>query len=89
MPSPVQFHVFRALANRRRLQLIEYLARQRELSLSEAALALRLSVKSPHNHLSQLAQAGFLTSERRGVLAYYRLEPQHDLARRLLQLIRR
>lgn len=89
MSNATQLNAFRALANRRRLQLIGLLASHRELSLSGAASAIRLSVKSTHKHLSQLAQAGFITSERRGIVAYYRLEPQSDLAHRLLQLVRR
>ena len=89
MVNPLQLHAFRALANHRRLQILAQLNRQGATSLTDLSRDIRLSVKSTHKHLAQLAQAGFVASERLGLTAYYRLEPQHNLARLLLQILRR
>lgn len=73
---PTIERVLKALANRRRLGIVTFLKRHRELSVSEIAEKIRLSFKSTSRHLAVLSAADLVEKDQRGVQVYYRLTRQ-------------
>lgn len=69
--------LFKALADRHRLQILNCLLQAGGESVCVCDLQPLLGVKQPtvSHHLKQLVEAGLLERERRGTYAYYRLEP--------------
>lgn len=65
---------FRSVANRKRLEILQLLAREGELPLRDVAERIKLSSKSTHKHLQQLLQTGYAEKERRRDLVFYRLD---------------
>ncbi|HUZ92698.1 MAG TPA: metalloregulator ArsR/SmtB family transcription factor [Candidatus Paceibacterota bacterium] len=61
----------KALANRRRLAILKYLARVGERSVTEIAREIRLSVRSTSRHLRVLFGAGILEKDQRGLEVFY------------------
>lgn len=70
---PTMERVLKALANRRRLAIVLFLKRHRELSVSEIAEKIRLSFKSTSRHLAVLSAADLVEKDQRGVQVFYRL----------------
>lgn len=66
--------IFEALASRPRREILAYLSAQ-ELTASEIGQRFEMSAPAISRHLSVLAAAGLVTSERRGQFVYYRLTP--------------
>ncbi len=66
----------KALADPARIQLISMLMAARPGDISTGALAdtIGLSSATVSHHLSQLKKAGLVSSERRGINAFYRVE---------------
>jgi len=78
----------RAVANRRRLEIIQLLHRQASLPLYEIAAKIKLSVKTTNKHLNQLLHTGFVAKSRQGLFVIYRLEnAAKPLVTKLLKLI--
>ena len=69
--------LFKALADRHRLQILNCLLQAGEESVCVCDFQPLLGVKQPtvSHHLKQLVEAGLLERERRGTYAYYRLKP--------------
>lgn len=68
--------VFRALADRTRLKIVNLLAHAGEaVCVCALVPALDLTQPTVSYHLKQLAEAGIVTRERRGTFAYYELVP--------------
>ena len=69
--------LFKALADRHRLQILNCLLQAGEAAVCVCDLQPLLGVKQPtvSHHLKQLVEAGLLERERRGTFAYYRLKP--------------
>ena len=69
--------LFKALADRHRLQILNCLVQAGEEAVCVCDLQPLLGVKQPtvSHHLKQLVDAGLLERERRGTYAYYRLKP--------------
>ena len=69
--------LFKALADRHRLQILNCLLQAGEDAVCVCDLQPLLGVKQPtvSHHLKQLVEAGLLERERRGTFAYYRLKP--------------
>jgi len=79
---------FRAVANRKRLEILLLLNRQAPLPLYQIATKVRLSVKSTNKHLSQLLHTGFVAKNRQGLFVLYRLEDEaKPLVTKLLKLL--
>ncbi len=73
--------IVKALANRRRLAIVQLLAQQRGLTVEQIALHLRLSIKATSKHLVKLSRANILEREQISLFAYYRLRaPLHPIA---------
>jgi DNA-binding transcriptional ArsR family regulator len=78
----------KALANRRRLGIVRYLKRARQASVGDIAAEIRLSLKATSNHLTRLASAEVVESNKIGLMVYYRLaEHLPKTVSRLLPLI--
>jgi ArsR family transcriptional regulator len=69
--------LFKALADRHRLQILNCLLRAGDDSICVCDFEELLGVKQPtvSHHLKQLRDAGLLEREKRGTYAYYRLRP--------------
>jgi ArsR family transcriptional regulator len=69
--------LFKALADRHRLQILNCLLRAGEDAICVCDFEAILGVKQPtvSHHLKQLVDAGLLDRDKRGTYAYYRLRP--------------
>ncbi len=69
--------LFKALADRHRLQILNCLARAGGEAVCVCEFQPLLGVKQPtvSHHLKQLVEAGLLEREKRGTYAYYRVRP--------------
>jgi ArsR family transcriptional regulator len=69
--------VFRALADRHRVKILNVLVRAggEAVCVCELVPALGIAQPTVSYHLKQLLDAGLLLRERRGTFAYYRLAP--------------
>ena len=67
--------LFKALANKRRLQIITHLKREKEATVGEVAEHLHLSFKSTSKHMLILMHAGIVEKEQRSLSAFYSLAP--------------
>lgn len=70
--------IFKGFGNENRLKIIKILYSRKELSVSEIAAKIRLSLKSTSKHLIQLSQLGILQSEGKRGQVYYQLNPILD-----------
>jgi DNA-binding transcriptional ArsR family regulator len=68
-------HVFSALSDPSRRQLLEALAGREEASLSELAAELPVTRQAVSKHLAALGEAGLVSSSRAGRETRYRLTP--------------
>jgi ArsR family transcriptional regulator len=69
--------LFKALADRHRLQILNCLLQARDESVCVCDIQPLLGVKQPtvSHHLKLLVDAGLLEREKRGTFAYYRVKP--------------
>ena len=67
--------VLKALANKRRLEILKALkgGRDKELSVGEISERINLSFKATSRHLSILISADILGKEQRGLQVFYRI----------------
>jgi len=65
--------VYKALANRRRLAIIDYLAKSQKASVGDIADHINLSMTSTSKHLQILKNAGFVESRQIQLEQYYSL----------------
>lgn len=68
--------IFEALASSPRRQILAYLSEQ-ELPAGDIAARFDMSAPAVSRHLSVLANAGLIASERRGQFVVYRLVPDN------------
>lgn len=71
MNEPELERLLKALANRRRLAIVNHLRKRKEACVSDIADAIRLSFTSTSKHLKILESAGFLEREQRSTEMYY------------------
>ncbi len=74
--------ILKALANRRRLEIIRYLKQKRNANVGDIATHLKLSFKSTSRHLAVLSSADILEKEQVNVQVFY------SLAQRLPSLVK-
>lgn len=67
---------FNAIAERRRREIIEALAGERELTVGELVVKLGLAQPAVSKHLGVLRQVGLVAVEKKGQQRLYRLRPQ-------------
>ncbi len=65
----------KALANRRRLAILNLLRRRREANVGDIAEAIKLSFTSTSKHLLMLERAGFAKKEQKSLQVFYRIAP--------------
>lgn len=65
--------IMKALANRRRLAILQFLKKQKRASVSQVARKIKLSIKSTSKHLSILAAVDIIEREQRSLNVYYSL----------------
>lgn len=65
--------ILKALANRRRLAIVQYLKKTKEANVSDIADKIRLSFKSTSKHLAVLFAADIVEKEQRQLQMHYRL----------------
>ncbi len=63
--------VFKALANKRRLEIIKFLSEKSEATVGEIAKKIKLSIKATSKHLIILANAEVLEKDQRNLLVFY------------------
>jgi DNA-binding transcriptional ArsR family regulator len=67
--------LLKALANRRRLAIMNVLRRRKEANVSDIAETIKLSLTSTSKHLLMLERAGFVEKDQRSLNMYYRIAP--------------
>ncbi|OGI76522.1 hypothetical protein A3C67_01750 [Candidatus Nomurabacteria bacterium RIFCSPHIGHO2_02_FULL_42_19] len=67
--------LLKALANRRRLEIVKYLKKEKEATVGNIASHLKLSFKSTSKHLAILFAVDIVEKEQRGLSAFYSLHP--------------
>ncbi len=81
---------FKALANKKRLEILYFLSRSGRASVGEIAEEIRTSIKSTSKHLLTLYHADFLEKERaRGLTLYDVGGKLGNIERVLLDFVRR
>ena len=68
--------ILKALANRRRLEIVKYIKQKKEASVGNIAEHIKLSFKSTSRHLAVLAGADLVEKEQRNVSVFYSLAPK-------------
>ena len=67
----------KAVANQRRLAILDVLMKNRELNVKEIAALINLSFKSTSRHLAILASLEFVDKEQRRLYMYYSISKKH------------
>ncbi len=80
--------ILKALANKRRLAILQYLKNNREEPVGIIARAINLSFKATSKHLSILFAADIVDKEQRSLQIYYSLSKTiHPLAKQVMHLL--
>ncbi|MDO8471385.1 MAG: metalloregulator ArsR/SmtB family transcription factor [bacterium] len=80
--------ILKALANRRRLAIIDILRKGNEKSVGEIADNIRLSFRATSKHLSVLMNADILEKEQRSLQMFYSLNKNApDTIKQLLRIL--
>ena len=79
----------KALANKRRLEILRAIKKERngELSVGEVAERIGLSFKATSRHLSILTGADILTKEQRGLQVFYQIISGGRLVKDVLSVL--
>ena len=76
----------KAVANRRRLEILKLLKKNRMLTISEIAHTLHITVKATSKHLRILRDAGIVVDRKRGSFVSCRLSlDQEEVIKTLLR----
>lgn len=77
----------KALANRRRLQILKYLKDKKQATVTDITGHLKLSFKSTSKHLAVLFGAGIVDKEQKSLSMFYCLaEPLPKIAKQVTDL---
>lgn len=80
--------LLKALANKRRLAIINFLKKEKEANVGEIAEQIHLSFKSTSRHLAVLAGVDILEKEQRSSEVFYRLNnDMSEIANRILHIL--
>ncbi|MFA4937503.1 MAG: metalloregulator ArsR/SmtB family transcription factor [Patescibacteria group bacterium] len=80
--------VLKALANKRRLEILEYLKNINKASVGDIASKIKLSLKATSKHLSVLFSADIVEKEQVNVAVFYRHAKNQDpLTEKLINLL--
>jgi len=67
--------LLKAFANKRRLAIIQLLKSKKNLSVSDLARGIKLSLRSTSRHLSILHHVNVVDREQKGLTVFYALVP--------------
>ncbi|MFA5838434.1 MAG: metalloregulator ArsR/SmtB family transcription factor [Candidatus Paceibacterota bacterium] len=70
---------YKALANRRRLEIIHYLAKESKANVGQIAEQIKLSFNATSKHLNVLKSNEFIESEQVGLEQYYSIINKNDI----------
>lgn len=80
--------IFKALANKRRLEIIRYLKKRKNATVGSVANEIKLSFKSTSKHLNILFIADIVDREQRDLQKFYSLpKPVSDFIKHLLTIL--
>jgi len=80
--------ILKALANRRRLQIIKYLKEKKFATVTAISKHIKLSFKSTSKHLAVLFGAGIVDKEQKNLSMFYSVaDPLVKLTKRIVDLI--
>ena len=65
--------ILKSLANKRRLEILKYLIKEKEATVSDIAKEIKLSLRSTSKHLAVLKAANVVEREQRNVEAWYKI----------------
>lgn len=77
--------IVKGFANHRRIQMVQLLEEEPELSVIEIALKLKIHLKTASEHLRRLAIAGLVLKRNQGSFVRHRLSP---LGKTILKFLR-
>lgn len=69
---------YKALANRRRLEIIHYLTKESKANVGQIAEQIKLSFNATSKHLNVLKSNEFIESEQVGLEQYYSIINKND-----------
>lgn len=80
--------ILKALANKRRLQIVKFLKENKEANVGEIALHIKLSFKATSRHLAVLLGADIVEKEQRSLSCFYSLAPKLlPMARAVISIV--
>ncbi len=80
--------ILKALANKRRLEMLKYLNKNKEAVVVDIADGINLSVRATSKHLLKLTDAEILINNQKGIYVFYKLsQPVHPLVRLTISLL--
>ena len=78
----------KALANKRRLAILQYLKREKEATVGDIAAEIKLSFTATSKHLSVLSAADIVDKDQRGLEMWYRIAVgQTPAAKHIISLL--
>ncbi|MDR3643387.1 MAG: metalloregulator ArsR/SmtB family transcription factor [Candidatus Doudnabacteria bacterium] len=79
--------IFKILADTNRYRIFEMLGKQPQLTVSDMARVLKISLPLASQHLKTLERGGLLQKEKRGQKVYYGLRTDNRIAQAITKTI--
>ena len=80
--------ILKALANRRRLQIVKYLKNNKFATVTNIVSHIKLSYKSTSKHLAVLHGAGLVDKEQKNLyMFYFIVKPLPKIAKQIIDII--
>ncbi|MDP2593653.1 MAG: metalloregulator ArsR/SmtB family transcription factor [bacterium] len=80
--------VLKALANKRRLQIVKFLKEKKEANVGAIASHIKLSFRATSKHLAILSGADLVEKEQRSLACFYSLAPNlPKIARPIISIV--
>ncbi|MFA5838601.1 MAG: helix-turn-helix transcriptional regulator [Candidatus Paceibacterota bacterium] len=70
--------MYKALANRRRLEILHYLSKETKANVTDISEKIKLSYRSTSKHLQVLKNAGFIDSDQVDFGQFYYLKDKNN-----------
>jgi len=79
--------IVKGFANHRRIQMLDLLSREPELSVAEIAQKLTINMKTASEHLRRLAQSGLILKRNQNVNVRHRLTERGNHILKFLRIL--
>ncbi|MEK7567519.1 MAG: metalloregulator ArsR/SmtB family transcription factor [Patescibacteria group bacterium] len=80
--------LLKAIANKRRLNILRFLKKKKEASVGDIAEEIKLSFRATSKHLKILDSVDLLDKEQRSIQIFYRFsDSAPELSRRILSIL--